>query len=263
MKKIEYAKKVAEIAGGEYKLEAGDGICHAIITLGGYAEYLADALQDRGYSPQEAAEVILEDFKEKEEEYERRKALVTKMMREDLMPASWKQAKPIVNGFLMNKSEAEKMEVWFSAEKYGFDDLVIVPTLKGPKGMRNVVKRDLSQWDISSVELLEAILENIEDPEFIPISDPSEVLIVAVTNSPFPFDSFGAIGILKAREALSCMFPDGYTVIPSSKTEMIVFPGHSDEDWARGIIQDMNESVYVRSADTLGTKPYYFEGRNA
>lgn len=68
----------------------------------------------------------------------------------------------------------------------------------------------------------------------------------------------GAIAIIKAKERLAQMYPNGYYVIPSSVHEMLVLNmDYTDEDTITGIIRDVNANV-LDPKDYLSDHAYVF-----
>ena len=194
------------------------------------------------------------------------------------MPGTWEEAKKEIEGVLINISEAGKAadgDLFISAGEYGFDDLIIVPVLKNCNVVRCVTRSDLEKWGIDKKALFATVLDQIKEPYVMPMGkvlaalrgveyDPfyDMVLPMFVITNGLPNDRIGAIGIIKARKQLDAMFPDGYTVIPSSTAEMIVLPGHVEDEFVMGMIRIVNGSECVGDDMILGTKPYYFDGKN-
>lgn len=158
-----------------------------------------------------------------------------------------------------------KADVFMSAEKYGFNDLIIVPYINiGNDGWVKVNKALIEKWGVSESKVIsdaiensakdmdsgdmEKILEELSGGSFINLPIP----MLVVTNKT---RLYGAISIIYQRDFLDMLYPDGYTVIPSSVHEIIVLPGRMEG------IDDMVKEVNateVLPVDILSDHVYVF-----
>lgn len=119
-----------------------------------------------------------------------------------------------------------KADVFVSAEKFGFDDLILVPYIKVGKQDNNVLTTQvrqvlLSYWDddctaddLVNIGLIKAKEEAIHDHRFDEIFD-------VITNKEY---RFGAVSAIAMRDEFRQKYPNGYYVIPSSIHEVIILP---------------------------------------
>lgn len=175
---------------------------------------------------------------------------------------------------LLNASNAENYEVYESAEKYGFDDLIIVPYVSNiiENGYERVVPSMLEAWGKTTEEVIEKGFENtyhkVAKLEEILIEitgvTPEEMELMGMT-SPFYCvqdrynQQFGAVAVIKAREQLNEMFTSGYYVIPSSVHEVLILPADfpESEEVLNGIVNDVNTDV-LAPTDYLSDHVYKF-----
>lgn len=163
-----------------------------------------------------------------------------------------------------------------SAEPYGFDGLVIVPIIalgEMEKGYATA-KITESMLEIMEVTTDEVITKGIENTNYIiktmkqmlledmgideddpmAIMMPDDTGMYVVTNREM---TCGASSIIPATKELIKMFPNGYTVLPSSIHEVIVVPTDGNGDTLNDIVKTVNENV-LNSEDYLSDDIYEF-----
>ena len=95
-----------------------------------------------------------------------------------------------------------------------------------------------------------AELVNIEELE--DISDPLTPMYVVTNKERW----YGAAAILKAKNKLREIFPEGYIIIPSSIHEVIIVPGsEADIDAVSDMVRAVNSST-VEPWEVLGHRAY-------
>ena len=149
-----------------------------------------------------------------------------------------------------------------SAAEYGFEDLVLVPTVEnilddedGQITSCKVNESLAKSWGMTVGEVFDQAMENTKaDYEIMPMMDILSVLMginpeemeameqvpmLVITNKA---KMHGASAIIPAASELRKRFPEGYMVIPSSVHEVIVVK-RDDVDAAEmaNIIQEVNK----------------------
>lgn len=144
------------------------------------------------------------------------------------------KVKGLLRARLYNK--ATKAEVKVSAKKYGYDDLIIVPYIDGviENGSIKVNKALLETWKVTKRHVMELALSNtakeIDIMSFASFFDraggilPVEMSEAKESIITRKMGCFGAIGVICKADELAEMYPQGYTVLPSSIHECIVTP---------------------------------------
>ena len=181
----------------------------------------------------------------------------------------FEQVKPKLMARLYNK--ATNVPISRSADKYGFDDLIITPVVNFTENGSATTKVNqslLDMWGTTADEVIDIALENAKanaeirtmeeilmkmmggDPSMI---TPGAPTMMVITNKS---RICGAISVLFAKERLEEIFPNGYIVIPSSIHEVIATE-IEDTDAIANMIGEVNDTQ-VGLVDQLGTKPYTF-----
>ena len=171
-----------------------------------------------------------------------------------------------------------KVEVYQSAKRYGFDDLIITPVVMVPKttglnidglASTKVTKALLESWGVTKAEVIKQAMKNSEDevvimsmremlletgyPEFMLPEENSDGNMTCITNSS---RVCGAISVILARKKLKKMFPEGYMVLPSSIHEVLVISASQiDEGAASSMVNEVNDTNVV-AEEQLGYKSY-------
>ena len=165
-------------------------------------------------------------------------------------------------------NKATNAQVFRSAEEYGFEDLIIVPYLENvvENGSVKVNQTLLDNWCMSAEEVIQIAEENSRQEaniktmaevlsELLGMDYPTEIgqpqLLVISNDSR----CFGAYSIIPLLESIKDMFPEGFTVLPSSVHEVLVTDGA--EDGLDGLVQDVN-STEVMLTEQLSNHAYRF-----
>lgn len=261
MTKMEYAQEIAEAVGGTAgEVKKNNGMVLIGITIKDLDSNIApvvyiDNMFERGLSIAEAVNEIRE------------------AIQRNLLPnfdpstlTDLNNAKQYLGLRLYNADN--EYEVSKSASEYGFDDLIIIPVLTGFMSNASVkVEKDLIKtWGVTEEEVFAMAKENmnVDDYEIIDMNE-----MLKMFGVPAPEDNidmyvlsnkdriFGAIGAIILRDKLKEMFPNGYTIIPSSVHEVIVIPYTDNKNEIEQIINEVN-ATEVAPDEVLGSKPYVF-----
>lgn len=169
---------------------------------------------------------------------------------------------------LVNEKNADDEFVYESAGKYGYDDLILMPVVivdvPGGKGSAKISKAMLENWGVTAEEVIRTGIENIScvvEPLAKRLSrmtgmpeemfDENPIVIVSTDDGVN-----GASAIIKAKDELEKMFPDGYAVLPSSIHEMLVVPYDNDKNLNR-LVNEVNTTV-LSAEDYLSDNVYKF-----
>ena len=168
--------------------------------------------------------------------------------------------------------DPRKMAVRTSADKFGFDDLVIAPYIRlacnEDDGLltTGVTPALLNTWGVTKEQVFtEAHANSYTEGKIEPMSEfMSELLGTDVTGeekSPLYIVSnktrmFGAFAVIAEASIFERIFPEGYIVFPSSVHECIVMSKNN-------YIPEMNDMVAcinmtMPDADVLSDKVYEF-----
>lgn len=174
-------------------------------------------------------------------------------------------------------NEATDAEVFRSAKKYGFDDLIIVPyinvNVKGIDGAIKVTDKLLEQWGVTKTKVINQALKNsanearIEDlDEMIARMEGRDIeevkVAMGVMGTPrmviINNDSlmFGAVAVIAKLDFLKEKYGSFY-VIPSSVHEVIVVPSDIiPESEINNMISAVNGEM-ISPEERLGSKAYF------
>lgn len=169
--------------------------------------------------------------------------------------------------------------VFISAAKYGFEDLVIVPTIIvnigfDGTGSVQLTTKIVDEWGVDINTIISKALKNVEkvatfktlretliemvgedDPFKIPEGGPQQYVVTNASRVN------GAAAILTMGEKLHEMFPDGYYVLPSSLHEVLVVPAMhnniNEKASFDAMVKEVNETQ-VAPVDVLSDHAYYF-----
>lgn len=263
MTKMEYANAIAELVNGRViEVEKANGVqMVGIVPLDGgniKPTIYVDSMYNDRKTVDEAAQIVKEVFMENAN---------TKFNPDMIMDFDYAQS--MLRARLYNKKT--NAEVFESAEKYGFDDLIIVPYLEvevdgKPAGIK-VTKQLLEKWEASTNAVIRIAEKNSKQSVKWMLKTMAEMLgmifdmpddcpkMYVCTNED---KSFGAYGAIAYKEGIEKLFPNGYAVIPSSVHEVIIV--EKDDDMVNampGMIDEVN-AAYVADTETLGTHPYLF-----
>ena len=255
----EYAEAIAKVVGGEVQeVPKGNGVIFTGIMIpNGLISpviYVNNMYED-GVPVEEATERVREAFENSK--IETVKAFGVDDLNDFL---DYEKVKGKLRARLYNNRT--KAEVYVSAEKYGFDDLIIVPVIQlTEEASTKVTNKLLEEWGVSVEDVIAKALVNVEAKimnmsDFLPIPIPDMGMKVITTETLL----YGAIGAITLAEKLEEMYPDGYILIPSSINEMIVIPNEEENeliDFAQ-MICEVNNSDVINPEEILGNKAYRF-----
>ena len=175
-------------------------------------------------------------------------------------------------------NQKTKADLFASAEYMGFDDLILVPYIQiTDEASIKVTKELLGKWNINEETLfavatynlmkssdfeIKSLVQVMAEMQGIPVDMVSEL----ETENPMyivsnKIKSFGAVGILlpTIKAKLNVLFPDGYTVLPSSVHEVIVIGGGRNDPYFLEMVKQVN-ATEVKPEEVLSDNVYYFEG---
>lgn len=171
-------------------------------------------------------------------------------------------------------NQKTKADLFIPAEYMGFDDLILIPYIQlTDEAAIKVTKELLTTWNINKGTLFaEATFNLIENNDFKIKSlaqviaeiqgIPADMVRELETENPMyvvtnKIKSFGAVGILSPtiKAKLNGLFPNGYTVLPSSVHEVIVAEGN-DPNYTE-MVKTVNASE-VNPDEVLSDNTYYF-----
>lgn len=267
MTKREYAEEIAKAIYGEVLEQTkNNGVVRMAVrtSKGSIAPvmYVDDAYENG------------EPIKDMVDRYNEALAQVKEQAEDFEWMHEWDKVKSNLKVKLINKAKNPGTEVYRSAKTYGFSDLIIVPyiddvNVNGHKGRVMVTQDMVNNWGVTKRTVIDNGIRNIEIIVMSLAEKLAEVMPLGMAEeleSPFYIVStagdgqYGAVGIIKAKERLQAMFPNGYYIIPSSIHEMLVLPMEfeADPENLKGIIGEVNESV-LDAVDYLSDHPYIFE----
>jgi len=157
---------------------------------------------------------------------------------------------------------------YVSAEKYGFDDLVIVPYRINEGRGKRMTYDDIKEIGYTIENLVEEVLDRTEY-RILTLMDVAmesevseEIDMGEVAHAPFKIvkasNNGGAIGIIPATKELRERYPDGYVVIPSSTDEVLVMSASEEVDVLNAIVGTINETM-LDPNKVLSYKCYVFK----
>lgn len=179
--------------------------------------------------------------------------------------SDFEKVKPLLRARLYNK--ATTSDVYRSASEYGLDDLIITAAVNLPSmdGSVKVKQEHLKTWGVSADELLDIAEENskeaatLEDMADVLVSmgAPADMVASAPRNEMIVISNkerlFGAYSIIPMLDQLREIFPNGFTILPSSVHEVIAVP--LTDDSLDGMVQDVNEAQ-VNPEEQLSNHAY-------
>lgn len=237
MTKREYAEAIAkEINGAEVKeIEKANGVVRIGITV--------SLESGNGIAPVVYIDNAYEDGKEIEEVVDMVNAMISAGGNVNIdmdMLTEFENVKDKIRARLY--SNETKAEVFESARKYGFEDLILVPYIENviENGSVKISNALLKMWGVDAETVMETAMANVEYVigEFLGA-------MTVVSNDRIGSGAFGASSVIKARRELEEMFPNGYVVIPSSVHEVIVQPYPETEDdynYMLDIVREINDT---------------------
>lgn len=277
MSKREYAEAIAEIIGGEvHEVEKTNGIITTGITKRIKGINVTPTIYiDQAYGMEKPIEEAAKKIDEMLTTYQPKENMDLSCL------LDYENVKDRLRARLYNK--ATKADVFRSADVYGFDDLVIIPYIKVTDFMEDgwikVSKSLLDNWGVSEKEVIDtAMMNSDEDFEIMSMAevmadimrkqgapeDMIEMIVGDKDNGMYVVSNkqrfYGAIGAILRADELRMMFPDGYTVLPSSIHEVIVIPKAlaTDPEYLAQMVKEVN-ATEIDELERLGDKPYPIE----
>ena len=241
MTKREYAEAIAkEINGAEVKeIEKANGVVRIGITV--------SLESGNGIAPVVYIDNAYEDGKEIEEVVDMVNTMISANANVNIdtdMLTKFENVKDKIRARLY--SNETKAEVFESARKYGFEDLILVPYIENvikteeENGSVKISNALLKMWGVDAETVMETAMANVEY-----VIGKFLGTMIVVSNDRMGSGAFGASSVIKARRELEEMFPNGYVVIPSSVHEVIVQPYPETEDdynYMLDIVREINDT---------------------
>lgn len=242
MNKNEYAAQVAQKVNGEVKeVEKANGIIYTGImvdngTIARPTVYI-DQMIEEGLTVDEAAEQVKKAAK---------KAALPDVTLDWLN--DYEQVKPLLRARLYNEKTSAEVK---KPAGHGFDDLVIIPYIENviERGSVKVNAHLLDKWNVTAEEVIEQAEKNsAKEADLTSMVDmlrsmgfPGELpdddgQMIVVSNKA---RMFGAYAVISKLPILNVLFPDGFTVLPSSVHEVIVVP-MNDKMAFDNMVQEVN-----------------------
>ena len=169
-------------------------------------------------------------------------------------------------------NQSTKAEVFKSAKKYGFDDLILVPTINlgevnGETGTIKITRQIMETWGIDDKTLFNDAIKNTKGDvvvksmaqmmmEMTGVEVP-DVGIMVVSNKT---TVCGASAILGMLTKLKKKYDNGFFVIPSSIHEVLVVPNNDQVEGSMEltkIVKEVNATT-LSPAEILSDKAYSF-----
>ncbi len=263
-----YAQEIANIVGGKVtESPKANGIVMTGITIMGDKNIAPTVYVDGYYKQNIPVSVAAESIKEVLNNHK-----VENDFDADCI-MNWDTVKSNLRARLYNNTT--KADVYRSAKSYGFDDLIIVPAIlvtgSFGNGSIKVTNQIMERWGVTKRTVIDTALRNsAKDVEIMSMAEVIRQMMGPLANSIFgPEDdgtmyvisnkdkSYGAIAVIGARERLREMFPNGYTVLPSSIHEVIVVPNNLDaqQEMLTQMVREVN-AEQVAPEERLGDRAY-------
>ena len=184
---------------------------------------------------------------------------------------NFENAKEKLRAKLLNVSN--KVDVFRSAKRYGFEDLIIVPYVMAdgihgfPSGSITVNNQMLEIWKATAKEVIDIALKNSKKEARVrdlleytgssilfPDSSYDGPRMLVINNTA---DHYGAISVLGKIGYLKRELKDFY-IIPSSVHEVIAIENFGSEDYIKMMVKEVNSNV-VDPAEKLSDNIYHFK----
>ena len=263
MTMVEYAQEIADAVGGVVKeIKKNNGVTKLGVTVEN---------AESGISPI----LYVDDFYENKAPVEDAVKEFDKVMNSVNVTSkdfdwvnNWEAVKDKLGFRLVHKRNV--FPVYTSARARGFADLIMVPYIRmsvnNNVGTTVVTEAMLNSWGVTKRKVMDTAIGNTS----CRVRKSSEVLSEMTGQPeeffPSPFvvvttedQIYGAAAIIKAKEKLNELFPDGYYVIPSSVHEVLVLPKDIGKDTAKinALIDEVN-TTQLDSTDVLSNRVYEF-----
>lgn len=172
-------------------------------------------------------------------------------------------------------NEKTNAEVYISAKRYGFDDLILVPYVNLKEGAIKVNNEFIEKWGVTKETLFADAMRNTKaDTKEIGVLDflvkdcpDARILFCGVEEGLKDFkmvtnkdERCGASAILGKLDELKKRFPSGFYVIPSSIHEVLVMPKRENDgglDYTTAMVREVS-TTRLNACDVLSYKGYEF-----
>ena len=169
-------------------------------------------------------------------------------------------------------NQSTKAEVFKSAKRYGFDDLILVPTINlgavnGETGTIKVTRQMMEIWGVDDKILFKDAIKNTKGDVVVKSMaqlmlemtgfEMPDVGIMVISNKS---SVCGASAILGMLPKLKKKFDKGFFVIPSSIHEVLVVPNNDHVDGSMELTKMVKEvnATALSPAEILSDKAYTF-----
>jgi hypothetical protein len=255
-----YAEKIAEITGLPYfeTKDEKNKLYGVVIASGEKTTTVitTNGMHDEKIPVKEAAEIV-------------KKKMSESILTVDLI-TSYETSKTHLQARLYN--EKTDADIFMKADKYGFDDLIIVPYIKLKDNCYTRVTKKLAEaWGMDNEEgheeIIRQAMNNCKPGDYVLLDlcdfirlkhgiefPAAEVPLKIVTTADI---CYGAFGIIPLKKAIERAFPNGYYVIPSSIHEFLIIPTDMEETFVNAMVNQVNKEQ-VAPEERLGTHVYKF-----
>lgn len=250
MTKAEYAQAIANEVGGKIQeVTKNNGVTRLGVTKELESGIAPMLYIDEAYENREDVMTMVQMFNDAMEQVGERATDYDWL-------DDWDKVKDMIRVKLINKRNT--VPVYRSAKARGFSDLIMVPYLTiqvaGRTGSTVVTENMIDKWGMTTAKVFNQAIKNTPckvrplAEQFAEMSG----MDAEMFDSPFiivttPEQTFGAAAIIKAREELKKLCPNGYYVIPSSIHEVLVIP--KDTVSGKEELDDMVKEVNANCLD--------------
>lgn len=274
MTKKEFAEEVAKLYGEDANVSevSKNGVTFTAVSVKRTetiaANYYIDDDFEKDFTPEETCEKLRKVIKLSKEEGEFEVEKTAELIK------NFEEAKELLALRLYNVKAKDSYQICRSAESYGFDDLILVPMVKGKEWSCVVSEAILKGWGITEDELFDICINNVKDNvvvrsikevlmDLMNIESEEEAEKAGLEESPMYVisnadGSYGAVATLFAKENLDELFPNGYAILPSSIHETIAVPIPDEVGIYDSMVNDVNDTQ-VAAEEILGNKAYLFK----
>lgn len=259
----EYAQEIADAVGGIVKeIKKNNGVTKLGVTIEGIDGGISPILYvDNFYNNEESVENVVKKFNEIINS-------VNVTSKDFDWVNNWEEVKEKLRFKLVHKRNV--VPVYTSARARGFSDLIMVPyiqmSINNSFGSTIVTESMMDNWGVTKRKVMDTAIRNtscrvrnLSEVFGEMTGQPEDVfpspLVVVTTEDQI----YGAAAIIKAREELKTLFPDGYYVIPSSINEVLILPKDigANKDVINTFINEVN-TTQLDSVDVLSNRVYEF-----
>lgn len=262
MTKAEYAQAIANEVGGKIQeVTKNNGLTRLGVTKEVESGVAPVLYIDEAYENGEDVMTMVQMFNDAMEQVKEKAADFDWLN-------SWDNVKDMIRVKLINKRNT--VPVSRSAKARGFSDLIMVPYLTiqvaGRTGSSVVTDNMIERWGVTKAKVFNQAIKNIPC-KVMPLAEQLAEMSgmdAEEFDSPFiivttPEQTYGAAAIIKAREKLKELCPNGYYVIPSSIHEVLVIPKDvvSGKEELDDMVKEVNMNC-LNPTDVLSDRAYEF-----